>query len=452
MGGMGKTTLATEAAHWWTRSGLFRDGACFLSFEQFASADRVISVLGEYCEGPKFHQRPATEQRRRAIEFFQERAVLMVWDNYESVLPQFNVGTAQTGSPYTDDERRRLADLFHDLTTGPGKGCVLVTCRPGETGLRGALKFELQGLARADSLWLLHRILERDGVTLSDPRLARDKLDPLLRDLADHPLSLELVGPHLRRLTPDQIRADFGELVETMKQDSDQGRNTSLLASLEFSRRHLSDAARDALPWLGLFSGGVFEDNFLDVSQIEPAAWEAIRTELQGIALLRPEDDIQIGDRPFLRFHPTLAIASADSTLAEKPETRERFLHVYLALMQALDKALKGSQSRAALEILDREEMNWRTAVRWAIADGRHKIAADLGETFSRYLQMSGRLRERDAWVQMLREAVSQAGFTAEAAAYERRTRLDAFYPGRSARGRGEAPGARRTPPPDHRV
>lgn len=419
MGGMGKTTLATEAALWWTRSGLFRDGACFVSFEQFASADRVIAVLGEYCEGPKFHQRPAAEQRRRAIEFFHERAVLMVWDNYESVLPQFNDGAAQHGSPYTDDERRRLADLFHDLTTGPGKGCVLVTCRPGETGLPSALKFELQGLARADSLWLLHRILERDGVKLSEGRLGRDKLDPLLRDLADHPLSLELVGPHLRSLTPEQIRADFGKLVETMKQDADQGRNTSLLASLEFSRRHLSAAARAALPWLGLFSGGVFEDNFLDVSQIEPAAWEPIRAELQGIALLRTEDNIQIGGRPFLRFHPTLAIASADKTLAHKPETRERFVNVYLALMQTLDKAITGSQSSAALGILDREEVNWRTAVRWAIADGQQKIAARLGHTFLSYLQMSGRRREHDAWVQMLRDAVNMAGFTEESAAYE---------------------------------
>ena len=90
MGGMGKTTLATEAAHWWTRSGLFRDGACFISFEQFASADRVVQVLGNYCEGPKFDQRPAVEQRRRAIEFFQQRDVLMVWDNFESALPQFS--------------------------------------------------------------------------------------------------------------------------------------------------------------------------------------------------------------------------------------------------------------------------------------------------------------------------------------------------------------------------
>ncbi len=49
MGGMGKTALATEAAKWWTRSGLFRDGACFVSFEGCTSADRVVQLLGGYC-------------------------------------------------------------------------------------------------------------------------------------------------------------------------------------------------------------------------------------------------------------------------------------------------------------------------------------------------------------------------------------------------------------------
>lgn len=420
MGGMGKTALSTEAARWWTRSGLFRDGACFLSFEQFASADRVVQVLGTYIAGPRFEQLPAVEQRRRAIELFQQNAVLMVWDNFESALPQFNDGAAGHGNPYTDDERRRLADLFRDLTTGPGKGCLLVTCRPGDTGLPGAQRYELHGFVRADSLWLLSSILRRDGLTLADPRLSRDKLDPLLHDLADHPLSLELIGPHLRTLTPEEIRVDFGKLLAKFQQEAPEGRNQSLLASLEFSRRHLSPAAREALPWLGLFSGGVFEDNLLDVSQLAPEAWEPIRRELQGIALLHAEGDLQIGDRPFLGFHPTLASAAADPTLAQNPEIRQRFVGAYLALMGALEKALKGSQSRAALEVLNREEANYRTAVRWAVADQQLKVAANLGDTFSTYLQMSGRLRERDAWVQWLKDAVGQQGFTEEAAAYER--------------------------------
>jgi tetratricopeptide (TPR) repeat protein len=421
MGGMGKTSLATEAAQWWTRSGLFRDGACFISFEQYSSADRVVTVLGEYCEGPKFYQRPATEQRRRAIEFFQHRAVLMVWDNYESALPQFNAVAAAHDTPYADEDRDDLAELFHDLTTGPGSGRVLVTCRPCETALPGALKFQLQGLARADSLWLLHSVLARHGVTLSDPRLSRDELEPLLRDLDDHPLSLELVGPRLRNQPPQQIRADFGELLETMKQSSDQVRNTSLIASLEFSLRNLSPAARAALPWLGLFCGGVFEDNFLDVSQIDPADWEPLCTELQAIALLRPEHDIHVANRPFLRFHPTLAFACADPTIAEQPETRKRYCDVYLGFRGALEIALASSRSRMALMMLDREEMNYRTAVRWATADGQRRTAAELGDTFREYLQRSGRVRERDAWVHMLHATMAQARFTEEAAVYEQR-------------------------------
>ena len=87
--------------------------------------------------------------------------------------------------------------------------------------------------------------------------------------------------------------------------------------------------------------------------------------------------------------------------------------------MQALDKALRGSQSRAALEILAREEANYRTAVRWAVADQVYDVASVLGDTFSRYLQMSGRLRERDAWVAWLAGEVGKGGFTAQAAALE---------------------------------
>ena len=90
MGGMGKTTLATEGGQWWTRTGLFPDGACFVSFEQFTSADRVVQVLGEYLEGVGFNSLPIDEQHRRARELFQQKRVLLVWDNFESVLPSFN--------------------------------------------------------------------------------------------------------------------------------------------------------------------------------------------------------------------------------------------------------------------------------------------------------------------------------------------------------------------------
>jgi len=429
MGGMGKTSLATEAANWWTRSGLFRDGACFISFEQFASAERVVQVLGGYIEGPSFDRAAYAEQRERVLEHFQTKEVLMVWDNFESTLAQFQDDAPDAASPYTDEERHLLSSLFHDLTHGPGKGCILVTCRPGQTGLAGAHKYELHGLARPDSLWLLSNILRQDDVSLEQRGLTRENLDPLLKDLADHPLSIELVGPHLRKLSPEAIRTDFAELIDQFSQDASEFRNTSLRASLEFSRRHLSPTGRAALAWLGLFQGGVFEQVFLDVSELKPEDWTPIFQELQAIALIRTEDDILIRDRPFLRFHPTLA-AACDNSIADQHRVREQFVATYNALARALSQALQGSRPRIAMHVLSLEDANCRRAVRWALAGRQVGPAALLGEVFGTYLQVSGRPRERDAWVNMLRDAIGAGGFTEEAAQYEREQAWTRFRQG----------------------
>ena len=210
-----------------------------------------------------------------------------------------------------------------------------------------------------------------------------------------------------------------------------EGRNQSLFASLEFSRRHLSPAARWGLPWLGLFRGGVFEINLLDVSQLDPAAWESIRRELQAIALVRPEDDIQITGRLFLRFHPTLASAAADAALAQQPETRRRFIDVYLCPQVVRGPGTERLPDRVLVPaILDREEANYRTAVHWALADRQFRAAAAPGRHVSRLSANAGRLRERDAWVQWLKDVVTQQGFTREAATYERQHAYTRFTQG----------------------
>jgi hypothetical protein len=389
-----------------------------VSFEQFTSAERVVQVFGCYVAGEKFNQLPPGEQRRRAIEFMQQQQVLLVWDNFESTLPQFN----DAASPYTDDERRRLAELFADLTRGPGRGAVLVTCRPGETGLPGARRHELHGLARADSLWLLAEILQRHHQKLSDPRLSRERLAPLLDDLADHPLSIELVGPHLQTLTPEAIRADFAKLLARFEQDAppapdgEKGpqlvaaRLARILAAPPQRRRARRAAVARPVPRRRL------RGRLLDVSQLDPEAWEAIRDELQGIALVRVEDEIQIANRPFLRFHPTLAAAAADDRLAQQPETRRRFVDVYGAVMQMLHTML--SRLAIARRAGDSRPRGGQLPLRRPLGDRRRADPRRrwLGGTFCDYLEMSGRLRERDAWVSMLRDATQQGAFTEEAA------------------------------------
>ena len=72
------------------------------------------------------------------------------------------------------------------------------------------------------------------------------------------------------REAPAQIVADYDTLLERFANiDAVEARNRSLLASLEFSRRHLGPAARAALPYLGWFEGGVFERFFLAFEKLK---------------------------------------------------------------------------------------------------------------------------------------------------------------------------------------
>jgi hypothetical protein len=131
MGGMGKTTLAREAGDWLTWTGLFPDGACFLSFEQPVTAEHIAQVLGSYLQGHGFEALSQAEQLERAGQLFQEQDVLMVWDNFESLLETFDNAarvlrsrpiqdgagalsavTPMTALGYTAEERTRIINLF----------------------------------------------------------------------------------------------------------------------------------------------------------------------------------------------------------------------------------------------------------------------------------------------------------------------------------------------------
>ena len=467
MGGMGKTSLAREAAYWWTQTGLFPDGACFVSFEHGMTPEHVALVLGTYLEGPNFASLPQSDQFRRARKLFRDRRVLMVWDNFESVLPAFttsplplagegsgvraaaNLDPSPT-SPNPSSSPSSLPSLltlFRDFTEDDsGHGRLLITCRPEETGLAGARHYELRGLSRPDSLHLLDRVMRKAGAAPDRP-VDRDGLGRLAAVVSDHPLSLELIGPHLVKQSAGEIIPRIAELLGQFATDqSEVARNSSLLASLRFSTDQLSAAARAALPWLGLFQGGVFEMLLLDVSQIAPEAWESIRSELEATALIRVEDDLS-SQMPYLRFHPTLSFAvgvlpavgvpplGGAAAAAEQrpgaasaeepadvanPTVRQRFVVVYAQLTLALDKALSGSAARNAMEVLAREEPNFRRAVQWAVADGQFAVAQPMGDTFRQYLERGHRLREQDAWVQWLAEAAANAPWSESVANQER--------------------------------
>jgi len=439
MGGMGKTTLACEAAHWWTRTGLFADGACFLSFEQPTTVERIIQVIGVYLDGNDFNALAVNAQRARAKELFRSKNLLMVWDNFESVLPEFQ--SHEAAEIYTSEQRNRIVELFREWTTIPqAQGRVLVTCRPEDAGLPGARKVELRGLARLDSLWLLGRVIESAGVEINSSSLDRAGLENLLQLLDDHPLSIELVGPHLKTLGLEKVCSDFQELLAKFTSGAGTGRNESLLASLEFSTRRLGAASKAALPWLGYFTGGVFESLFLAFSELDPTQWREARTELESTALIRIDPYVTLNNRPYIRFHPTLSAGAstltgnlfAETFGADSTKHRENLIDAYVAIRVSIDRQLRGSNAMIAMAFLRCDEMNYTKALSWALRNGNHNAAARLGWTFLEYLESEGRLTERSRWAEKLGAAFSSSQLSVETAQYRIQSAVERSKQGKS--------------------
>jgi tetratricopeptide (TPR) repeat protein/tRNA A-37 threonylcarbamoyl transferase component Bud32 len=387
-GGMGKTALATEAARWWTRTGLFPDGAVFISFEDAPSPDAVVSRAGEALEGLKFHQRK--KPRARLAELLAERRCLVLWDNFESVLSVFGGKVAQ-------DE---YAELARSWTAGGSR--LLLSCRDRETGLVEAWPFALGELSVSEGLLLLVCCLERLGLDRAGREragLTAEALQQVVQRLGGHPLALELVAPALRDRRPDEVLAELGTLLTQAEQAHPEGRNRSLRASLQFSLRHLSADAQKALPAVALLAGGALESLAQRVTGLPPEAWTAVRTELERTGLVRV-------DGPILRPHPILGEVAE---LKPAPEQQQRFLSQVVGLCAAFDRQVRSSDPGAALAMLEGCESPIRRALDFALAAGDRVAAGTLAGSLERYLQLRGRGGEAASVTTALRGLVSPA-------------------------------------------
>jgi hypothetical protein len=163
----------------------------------------------------------------------------------------------------------------------------------------------------------------------------------------------------------------------------------------------LAPIAQQAASFLRLFRGGVFEDNFLDVSRIDAGAWESARAELEEAALLTVEWDFLLAGRPYLRLPETKASGPGPAGAA-LAAVRARHVEVYRALMMAVRQAFHGPKPKHGMDIMTREEANFRRAVGWARDLGDTANAAEMGDVFTRYLDRAGRTDDRDRWVAWL--------------------------------------------------
>jgi len=401
-GGQGKTSLATQAAEWFTRTHLF-ERAAFISFETGASFDFVLNELGNALveENFQIHEGDKVEAIAQSL---RDKPALVVFDNFESALPNGNA-PMQELQTLLDAASKWFAPLnteHRSLITGSR---LLITTRntdiphPAFTPSKTCLHKELTGLAASDALELAASILE----AYSLPRPPRVPLENLLTFLKGHPLSLQLALPQLRTYSAEKLLEQYQTILPQMKTGDAKERNESLEVSLRFSLDRLGADAVNLLSRLWVFEGGAMEHILLAITEIPEEAWNALKPQLTSTALIRVEEIAGI-NVPFIHFHPTLVPflrtmdngqQTTDNMVNSQSSIVERYWQVYYRLANQLykDDTQHPIQARS---IVLRELPNLKRALKLTFAADALDEAVSFAASINKFLDYFGRWRERD--------------------------------------------------------
>jgi tetratricopeptide (TPR) repeat protein len=228
----------------------------------------------------------------------------------------------------------------------------------------------------------------------------RSALIELFKLVDFHPLSIKLVAYQCKERRVGDLARSLAELVAAEPLADKQ---RCLVASLNLSLQRLDADLLAVLPRLGVFQGGAFEAAILEVSQFEPEQWQKLKVALLRTGL------VQVENRMFLRFHPTLApVLWGRLTAEEQGDLRLRHQQEYYALANFLYQ--KDSQNPEAIRVIARRELaNLLWAVNGAL-DDQSENAVDFVDSVNKFLDNFGLKRDREFLTERLNRVVGTVG------------------------------------------
>ena len=231
-GGVGKSRLAIEIAH--ASLGHFEAGVWLIELASVANADQVIgaaaSTLG-------IHPEQGLSPLESVIDWFHGRELLLVLDNCEHVL---------------SDVRELVALVLARCPTVK----IVATSRES-FGLVGeqvhsvnVLRPDVDGVAL---------FLERAGAADSSFSIGdvdRDIVADICRTLDGLPLAIELAAARVRSMAPVDLLGRLDDRFKLLRSRDGADHHGTLLATVEWSYRLLSDHEQTIFDRLSVFAGG----------------------------------------------------------------------------------------------------------------------------------------------------------------------------------------------------
>jgi len=365
-GGIGKSRLAVQTAL--EKGDEFPHGACVVALADVRAAPELVTAILQAL-GIAFSPEQQGEDylRSRLLDVLQRREMLLVFDNYEQLLPETELVVAilqrapQVKLLVTSRERLRLrAEWLLDIPGLPYPEPA-VADGPFADG-RDATAFA------AVRLFVENVRRLRVDFALS-PNTAPAVVE-ICRLVAGMPLALELAAAWARTMPVSEIAAEIAQNIDflsTTMADADP-RHRSLRAVFAHSWRLLSLTEKEALSQLSIFQGGFTAAAAAAVAEADAATLRALvdRSLLQQAT----------GDR--YDFHELLhayageklAAGAHEDPFPGKDAVANRHCDFYIGLLEGMPEVWR-PEGEETLPALAHEIANVRTAWEWAVAKGR---------------------------------------------------------------------------------
>ncbi|HEX7291993.1 MAG TPA: tetratricopeptide repeat protein [Conexibacter sp.] len=421
-GGTGKTELAKAFGRWWRDTGgVERPGDVILhSFEPGVASfglDGVVDQIGKRLYGTGFEQLEPAERRAAVERTLEQRRLLLIWDNFESVhtMPDPDQATPTLGAA----EREQLR-AFLEGPAVRGRSVLLITSRTREEWLGDAgdvARIEVRGLVGQEVNDYADAIVK--AIPAAAPRRRRRSFAELLAWLDGHPLSMRLILPHLANTEPETLLDGLRGIVALPEAaGAHAGRTQSLTASIAYSFAHLDATTRRVLVAVCLFQGAVDVNVLAVLSEqdgvperfagVERATWQQAFDAAASVGLLTRRNSAVFG------IHPALPSVLAGLWRAECPDAFEQeraaatraLLTAFAIVAEWLHGQIDHGDAGLALGVVAFEERTLGHLLAYALEHGQWAEAQALAQPLKTYYDTRGYGEQTLAWVDRGRRAL----------------------------------------------
>lgn len=362
--GIGKTTLAlavmAQLEHY------FADGAAFVALaaitEQLLMAAAIAASVGCSDAGLR-------SPKARLIEFLRRKRMLLVLDNLEQI---------QEAAPL-------VAELVAEC---PGL-CVLVTSRE-RLHLRAEQRYKVPPLALGAAVELFTQRAQAVDADFHLTSNNQPTIEAICQRLDCLPLALELCVAQVDLLSPAQILTQLQDHRLDVLVDGAHDlppRQRTLRNAIDHSVRLLDEDERALFCRLGVFVGG-FDLAAAAAVNDWPEATPArpVISTLHALVnknLVRSET--LLGAEPRFLLLETIREFALEALAQQSGDALER---ARLRHAEYYARLLK-HESDEAWRVIDVEQHNTRTALRWLL-DHRHPLTGELAQFMSYYFGRAG--------------------------------------------------------------